>query len=219
MATSGTTVYSLDVAQVMDEAWERCGLDPAKLELRHFVAAQRSLNLLLQEWANGEINLWAVEDLQSLSLTAGTASYSLPTGVLDVVAAVLRRDGEDIPLGRMGRDDYLATHNKTDQGRPTSFYVDRKVSGASIYLWRAPENSTDTVIYSALTTTEAVTALSETLDVPQQVQDAVAAGLAKRLALKFAPDRYVVLGVEAKAAYELAKNGFRDRADTAMRLG
>ena len=58
MTTSGTRTFNLDVAEVIEEAYERCGLEvrtgyDAK-------TARRSLNLMFADWANRGLNLWTV---------------------------------------------------------------------------------------------------------------------------------------------------------------
>jgi len=60
MATSGSKDFELDVADYVEEAFERCGL-----ELRtgyDLKTAQRSLNLMLAEWANRGLNQWTVKE-------------------------------------------------------------------------------------------------------------------------------------------------------------
>jgi len=55
MAISGSANFNLDVAEIIEEAFERCGL-----ELRtgyDAATARRSLNLMLADWANRGINL------------------------------------------------------------------------------------------------------------------------------------------------------------------
>ena len=50
MATSGTYAFNLDLGEIMEEAYERCGL-----ELRSgydYKTARRSLNLLMLDWQN-----------------------------------------------------------------------------------------------------------------------------------------------------------------------
>ena len=60
MATSGTFAFTLDLADAMEEAYERCGL-----ELRSgydYRTARRSLNMLMLEWQNRGLNLWSVKN-------------------------------------------------------------------------------------------------------------------------------------------------------------
>ena len=57
--TTGTTAFNLDMNDLIEEAFERCGQ-----ELRtgyNFRTARRSLNILTIEWANRGLNFWTVE--------------------------------------------------------------------------------------------------------------------------------------------------------------
>ena len=68
MATSGTTNFTLDLADIFEEAFERAGS-----ELRSgydYKTARRSLDLLMLEWQNRGLNLWTVRDATQ-TLTAG----------------------------------------------------------------------------------------------------------------------------------------------------
>jgi hypothetical protein len=92
MTTSSSKNFELDVAEYIEEAFERCGL-----ELRtayDLKTAKRSLNLLLAEWANRGLNQWTISQT-AIALTQGTTSYSLdatnPTAVIDVLDAFIRR--------------------------------------------------------------------------------------------------------------------------------
>ena len=59
MATSGTSIFNLDLNNLIEEAFERCGSElRSGYELR---SARRSLNLLTIEWSNRGINLWTME--------------------------------------------------------------------------------------------------------------------------------------------------------------
>ena len=86
MATSGTNSFNLDVDQVIEEAFERCGLySRSGYDIK---SARRSLNIMLAEWANRGINLWTVE-LRTKTLTASTSSYTLDSDLIDILEAVL----------------------------------------------------------------------------------------------------------------------------------
>ena len=68
MTTSGSSDFNLDMAEVAEEAFERCGL-----ELRtgyDAKTARRSLNLLFAEWANRGLNLWTVEEINQRFLNS-----------------------------------------------------------------------------------------------------------------------------------------------------
>lgn len=194
MATSGTRDFNLDIAEVIEEAYERCGLEvrtgyDAK-------TARRSLNLMFAEWANRGLNLWTVEQA-TLTLTQGQAQEVLGTDVVDILDMALRRDGTDYEIQRISRSDYLDFPNKTNQGRPSQFYFDRSIAPV-INLWQTPENSTDQLVYYYVRRIEDAGALTNTSAIPFRFYPCMVAGLAYYLAIKRAPDRLQFL----KALYE-----------------
>ena len=89
MATSGTTAFTLDLADIMEEAYDLCGS-----ELRSgydYKGAKRALNLIFLEWQNKGLNLWTIEQA-SATLVAGTNSYTIESSALEVVDAFIRTD-------------------------------------------------------------------------------------------------------------------------------
>jgi hypothetical protein len=143
MTTSGSRDFNLDVAEAIEEAYERIGL-----EMRtgyDAKTARRSMNLMFAEWANRGLNLWTVTE-DTLTVTQGVSEYTLGTDVVDILDMALRRDGVDLEMERISRSDYLDFPNKTDQGRPSQFYFDRQIAPV-INLWQTPENSTDQLVY------------------------------------------------------------------------
>ena len=92
MATSGTTAFNLDLSDIIEEAYELCGL-----ELRsgyEYKTARRALDLLFLEWQNRGLNLFTVET-GTQTLTEGTLSYTLDSNVLDIIEAFIRTDADD----------------------------------------------------------------------------------------------------------------------------
>ena len=147
MTTSGSRDFNLDVAEVIEEAYERCGLEVRTgYDAR---TARRSLNLMFAEWANRGLNLWTVKQATQ-SLTQGTSAYTLTADtVVDVLEVTLRRGTTDYELTRISRGEYSTIPDKTTQGRPSQYYFDRQIAPI-INLWATPENSTDSVIYLSL---------------------------------------------------------------------
>lgn len=185
MATSGTTTFELDVADTIEEAYERL-----QIELRsgyQAKTARRSLNLLLQHLSNKQINLWKLV-LTSQALTQGTTSYTLASDVLDVTDVVLRRDGSDTRMNRLSRSEYQNRPNKTTQGRPSQFWLER-LSTPVLHIYLAPENSTDTVRFYAMERIEDISTSQNTIDIPSRFVPAITSGLTYYLAQKFKPER------------------------------
>ena len=120
MAISGSTDFELDVAEYVEEAFERCGLEARTgYDLK---TAKRSLNLMLADWANRGLNQWTIKQ-RTQALTASDGQYDMLTDVIDVLSVVVRRDGTDFTMDRISRDTYLAIPTKTTTGRPTQICI------------------------------------------------------------------------------------------------
>lgn len=217
MATSGTYAFSPEAQEFAEEAFERCGIDPASLTARHLRSARRSLDFLFSEWSNKGPHLWAV-DRQTQLLTAGDAEYDCPEGTVAILEMAVRRDGIDTPVFPMARDEFLAIPDKTTRGLPNRYYLARERTTPTIALWDTPENSTDTLIYYRIRALQDVGAPSNTLDIPPRWNEAVAAGLAAKLAVKYAADRIGPLLGAARTQLDLAMQEDRQRSPTTMRV-
>lgn len=194
MTTSGSANFDLDVAELIEEAYERCGL-----EVRTGYdgkTARRSLNLMFAEWANRGLNLWTVEQ-GSFTVTADQEYEELIPGMAGILEVVVRRDGTDYEVERLGRNEFALLPSKTTTGRPSQFWFNR-LRTPRLYMWPRPENSTDTIIYYYVRRIEDADALTNTTDVPWRFYPCMVAGLAYYLAMKKAPDRLQLL----KGVYE-----------------
>jgi len=122
MATSGTATWNPDIAEVIEEAFERNGIETRGGY--DFITARRSLNYLFAEWANRGINMWTLE-AATLTLVYNTASYALPADTVDVMDASIRTDSGnadsqcDLTITRISFDTYQTLPNKLTTGRPT----------------------------------------------------------------------------------------------------
>ena len=208
MATSNSTDFELDVAEYIEEAYERCGLQSRTgYDLR---TAKRSLNLMLSEWANRGLNQWTIEQ-RTQTVTANDTEYDLGTDVIDILSAAVRRSSVDYSLSRISRDSYLAIANKTTTGRPTQFFLDRHIT-PNLKIWPAPENSTDVIYYDALTRIKGADTAVNTLEVPFRFYPCLTAGLAYYLAVKKVPERVQMLKVIYEEEFERAMGEDRDRS-------
>lgn len=208
MTVSGSTDFELDVADYVEEAYERCGLE---LKTGYDLAtAKRSLNLMLADWANRGLNQWTIKQ-RTQALVASDGEYDLATDIIDVLGVVLRRSGTDFAMERVSRDEFLAIPNKTTTGRPTQFFLDRQI-GPNLKIWPLPENSTDVVIYDALTRIDDADTAVNTMNVPFRFYPCLAAGLAYYLSIKRAPERIQMLKSVYEEEINRAINEDRDRS-------
>jgi hypothetical protein len=138
MATSGTTTFNLSIDDLVEEAFERCGMRPTSgFQL---TSARRSLNLLFLDWANRGLNLWTIEQA-TFPLTAGVNEIALDESVVNVLEAVIRQNNQgtntDVYIERISREDWLNVPDKTTQARPAQFYVERTTI-PKVYFYPAP---------------------------------------------------------------------------------
>ena len=207
MTTSSSRDFNLDVAEAIEEAYERCGL-----EMRtgyDAKTARRSLNIMFSEWANRGLNLWTVEQ-NTQALTSGTASYTFNADHTDLLEVVIRRSDTDFSLSRMSRGDYLNLPNKDQSGRPSQYYFDRKIT-PSVILWPTPDSSSDSLIYYYVRRIQDADTLQNTNDIPFRFLPCLVAGLAYYISMKKAPDRIQILKSVYEEEFQRASDEDEDR--------
>ena len=183
MAVSGTTTFNMSVDEIIIEAYERCAVSsPTGHQLR---SARRSLNLLLQDLGNRDVHLFK-QDQQTLSTVASQTSYTLDGDVLDVYDVYVLSDGttgSEISVARYTQAEYEAMPNKTNETRPSHFYLDRERDAPKLFLYPTPEK-VYTINYFEYTRIQDVGDYTNTLDVPVKFLPAVITGLAFMLSEK-----------------------------------
>lgn len=221
MATSGTTSWNPDIGELVEEAFERAGL-----ELRSgydLKTARRSLNFLLAEWANKGLNLWTVQS-GTLTLVPGQSVYTtadgLPSSAVDYLEFVCRTSSggqnTDIALSRISVSTYATIPNKSQPGRPYQVYVDRATAAPKVTVWPVPDSSTTyTLAYWYMKRMDdATNPVSQTIEIPFRFYNALVSGLAYHIALKKpeAQERISVLKDLYDEAFQLAADEDRDRS-------
>ena len=215
MATSGTATFNLEISEVIEEAFERCGLQ-SKTGY-DIETARRSLNLLSLEWANRGLNFWCVEQ-GTASTTASTSTITLPADTIDLIEHWIR-DGSgtsqnDLPLSRFSVSQYTTIPNKKTEGRPVNIYIDKQRDAPVAYLWPTPDK-VYTFAYQRIRRIEDTGAVGSTNpDVPARFLPALVSGLAFQLSQKY-PESFVrssELKQEYEYQWDLAQSEDRDRA-------
>jgi hypothetical protein len=232
--TTSTTAFNPDLNELMEEAFERCGV-----ELRtgyQFRTARRSLNLLITEWANRGINLWTVEQGQ-IPLIQGTTTYDLPNDTVDLLEHVIRTNpGQignqtDINISRISVSTYSTIPNKLTQGRPIQVWVNRRSGQTSnavgatpqypqINVWPSPDQGTTQApfyyfVYWRLRRIVDAGTGANVEDIPFRLQSALVAGLAYKIAMKLpdvSPDRIMMLKAQYDESWDLAASEDREKA-------
>ena len=225
MTTSGTTTFDLNLNELIEEAFERCGAELRNgYDLR---TARRSLNLLTIEWANRGINLWTIEQ-GSIPLVQGQITYDLPADTIDLLEHVVRtQSGQgqtDINISRISVDTYATIPNKNAQGRPIQVWINRQ-SGADypvdgvaypqINVWPAPEQSNYyTFVYWRLRRIQDAGTGVTTQDIPFRFLPCMVAGLAYHLSKKIPGglERTEMLKMEYEELWQQAADEDREKA-------
>ena len=213
MALSGTATFNPDVAEVCEDAFERCGLEMRSgYDLR---TARRSLNMLAAEWSNRGLNLWTIQK-QTAALAADTTSLSgtalfgaganAASEIVEITDMVIRdSSNNEYSCSPISRSTYLNYTVKTSGGRPTQFYFEKTIN-PTLYLYPAADVAY-TVVYYAMLRMKDSGAYTNNAEIPFSFLPCLTAGLAYYIALKYAPERTQIL----KIAYE---EEFRRAADT-----
>ena len=227
MATSGTVAFRPDVEEIISEAYERCGIDPQTRTGDQAVSARRSLNLLFSEWANRGINYWTVSKNTLTLVEDQTTPYTLPVGTIDIIDAVVSdssgTDTSDQIINRISIADYNQLPNKTSSGKPSQYMLDKQYT-PKIYLWQIPNKSTYSIVYWSINQLEDINLSNQDADVPYRWSDCICAGLASKLALKYAADKYQILDSVYERSFNLAASSDNDGVSlrihpTGMNLG
>ena len=217
MTTSGTTAFTLDFPELVEEAFERAGSESRSgYDLR---TARRSLNLLFADWSNRGVNLWTI-DSGTINLVAGTATYILPVDTVDLIDHVIRTGAgsastqADLTCTRISSSTYATLPNKLTPGRPLQIWIQR-LEAPQVTIWPVPDSAqTYQLIYWRLRRIQDAGNGANTPDVPFRFLPALVAGLAYYLALKVPGglDRLQMLQQQYTEAWQLASDEDREKA-------
>ena len=211
--TSGTTTFDKTFAidEIIEEAYERIGLQ--SVSGNQMRQARRSLNIMFQEWGNRGLHYWEVAN-NSITLVDGQAEYTMfrstgdgtssttaVYGVDAVLEAVYRNSSSvDTPLTKINRSTYQGLSNKTSEGTPSQYFVQRFIDKVTITLYLTPGSSEagNFINYYYVKRIQDVGDYTNATDVPYRFVPCMASGLAYYLSQKFKPE----LTQQMKLLYE-----------------
>jgi len=160
MSVTGVSDFNLDLSEIVEEAFERCGTElRTGYDLR---TARRSLNLLFADWSNRGINMWTFEQGQ-IPLVQGVSTYALPNDTVDLLEHVIRTQANvqnnqaDLTITRISVSTYATLPNKLQQARPIQVWLQRLDSAT--YL-------TTSLVTTAIAPTDTTIYLSDVTSLP-----------------------------------------------------
>ena len=226
LKTTDLTDFNLDLNNLVEEAFERCGQElRSGYDMR---TARRSLNLLTIEWANRGLNLFTIEKVEQV-LTYNVGDYDIPVDTIDLLDHVIRtgtgQNQTDINITRISVSTYAMIPNKNATGRPIQVWFQRKTGATSstsvvkypqIHVWPVPDNSqTYTFVYWRLRRIQDAGNGINGQDIPFRFLPCLVAGLASYLSMKLPnvdPGRIQMLKADYEQQYQLAADEDREKA-------
>ena len=217
MATSATYNFNPSLGELTLYAFNLAEVRNTALTQEHMESARMAMNMMLSNWSNRGVNLWAV-DLQTVTLIQGQATYSVPADTVVVLDAYCEITTGSQPIDRVimpvSRTEYASYPNKEQQGFPTVFWFDRLISssrstgsaGPSITLWAVPDGSSAQLLkyYRVRQIQDSAYTDGQTVEIPYLWLEAAAYGLAQRLALIWNSQKAMILKPLADEAYQIA---------------
>ena len=205
---SGSYSFAPSAGDIIITAFQRIRIRPTEILQSHLTQAIIELNLLLVKFSNLQPNLWDV-DLQTVPLTQGVATYSVPAETVMITNAYIRTGASTAINDRLifpiSQTEYAALPNKTSQGTPTQFWYNRQIS-PTLTLYLVPDGNGPYTLYyyRVRQVQDAIAGSGLNVEVPYLWLDAIAAGLSHRLARVFAPDLEDKRKMDAEDAWQIA---------------
>lgn len=209
MTTSGTYTYNPSLGELTLFAYNLAGIRNTAIVQEHMEAARMAANLMLANWSNRGVNLWAV-DLVTVPLVAGQSTYNVDGDTVVMLDAYMVIDnGNADPIDRIilpiSRTEYASYPNKEQQGFTTVFWFDRLIA-PTVTLWPVPDGTSAQFLkyYRVRRIQDSNLQGGQNVEVPYLWLDAFAYGLASRLAQIWNPPLIQMLKPLADEAYQIA---------------
>jgi hypothetical protein len=201
--TSGTTTFdkTFSIDEIIEEAYDRLGI--FALNGGHMKTARRSLNVMFQEWGNRGLHYWEVGN-SSFTLVDGQATYTTYRstsdgtsdataiyGVADILEASYRESNVDTPLTKINRSTYQGLANKTAEGTPSQYFVQRFIDKVTVTLYLTPGSTEagNTINFYYVKRIQDVGVYTNATDVPYRFVPCMVSGLTFYLSQKYQPQR------------------------------
>ncbi|MEN6608605.1 MAG: hypothetical protein ABFD60_15270 [Bryobacteraceae bacterium] len=217
MATSNQYNFSPAIGEIVLYSYNLIGIRPTALLQEHFESARMATNMMLSRWSSQGVNLWTV-DMETVPLVQGTATYAVPSDTIVMLDAYISTTTGSSTIDRIimpvSRTEYASYPNKEQQGFPTTFWFDRTLS-PTVTLWPVPDGSqTNLKYYRVRRIQDSNLQNAETVELPYYFLEALAFGLAQRLAMIWAPEKVAIMKPLADEAYQIAASQNVETANT-----
>jgi len=99
--------------------------------------------------------------------------------------------------------DYNQLPNKTSSGKPSQYMLDKQITPI-LYIWQIPDRTTYSLVYWAITQLQDITASDQNADIPYRWNECICAGLASKISMKFATEKFTMLNEMYERSFNFA---------------
>jgi hypothetical protein len=219
VATSGVSNFDPTFDDILQDAAAMVGGGPVLAD--ELISARRGLDYLLTDLQNKNVLLHKIETTV-VPVSASVSSLSFGPSISDVLVASIRTSATDIVLDRDGYERWAEIPTKSQTGRPTRYWWDRRRDSNTMNFWPLPDQ-TYTVVLTIQKNAENTLRAFDNIDVPRRFLPAVTYGLAYWIGLRRGnrvdANRLTLLRAEYERAIRDAMREDRERGKILLRIG
>lgn len=216
LGTSGTYTFAPSAGDLVHYAFSLINMRRTELDTPHYTDAAMAANFVMIDVSNRNPHRFAMETLVTGSggisaITAGTSTYTLPNRTIAVpIVTIATGSGSTLierVLGPISAYEYRAMPNKNQTGPITSYFFSL-LSTPTITFWPSPDSGGPYTAYmQAFRQLQDVDLTNvQGVDAPFRFLDAIATGIAARLADSYAPARSADLYAKYEQRMTLAQS-------------
>lgn len=219
MATSGVASFDPTFDDILQDAAAMVGGGPVLAD--ELISARRGLDYMLTSIQNQNVLLHKIETT-TVPVTTSEGTVTFGPSISDVLSASTRTSATDILMDRDGYERWAEIPTKSQTGRPTRYWWDRRRESNILNLWPLPDQSY-TIVLTIQKNAEDTLRAFDNIDVPRRFLPAVTFGLAYWIGLRRGArvdqNRLALLKAEYEAQLKAAMREDRERGPFLVRIG
>ena len=219
MATSGTSNFDPTFDDLLQDAAAMVGGGPVLAD--ELISARRGLDYLLTDLQNKNVLLHKIETT-IIPVSISVSSLTFDQTISDVLVASIRTSSTDIIIERDGYERWAEIPTKSQTGRPTRYWWDRRRTSNVMNFWPLPDQTYD-VVLTVQKNAENTLRAFDNVDVPRRFMPALVYGLAYWIGLRRGNrvdnNRLALLRTEYERAVRDAMREDRERGKVLIRIG
>ena len=185
------------------------------------ISARRGLDYLLTDLQNKNVLLHKIETTV-VPVSTSVSSLTFGPSISDVLVASIRTSSTDIVLERDGYERWAEIPTKSQSGRPTRYWWDRRRDSNTMNFWPVPDQ-VYTVVLTIQKNAEDTLRAFDNIDVPRRFLPSIIYGLAYWIGLRRGTrvdaNRLALLRTEYERAIKDAMREDRERGKVFIRIG